>query len=283
MAPEASPTARARAARLTTIPSSEHLPDTAPQRVEGSQGWYSTANLYDEEKATETPIAESRTAIPQVRATDSASEPRSAPSLTILSAYAEPETPSEFRWWHGVIFGFLLLAFVSAVGIGSWYLWSQGRTVTQTSQASNSVLGPPAENSSNAPSYQPTSHMTPQNVPIASTADQEIERLREKRIGALPSEGVEIISALEQAEKNYPTDYRFPYELSKLSIKGIVSHHEAFEPLIRAAEKAIDNGQAGEMLNSLMADKDGDFVKLSHGHHEWGALQQALRNKNKEP
>ena len=101
------------------------------------------------------------------------------------------------------------------------------------------------------------------------------------RIGALPSEGVEIISALEQAEKRYPTDYRFPYELSKLSIKGIVSHHEAFEPLIRAAQKAIDNGQADEMLSSLMADKDGDFVKLSHGHHEWEALEQALLNKDK--
>lgn len=274
-------TPHAYAARLTTIPSSAQLADRARQRVEESQEWHSTADLYEEETATEAPATESRTAIPQVRATDSASEPRSAPSLTILSAYAEPETPSEFRWWHGVIFGFLLLAFVSAVGIGSWYLWSQGRTVTQTSQARNPVLGPPAQNSSNAPSYQATSHMPPQNVSIASTADQEIERLREKRIGALPSEGIEIISALEQAEKRYPTDYRFPYELSKLSIKGIVSHHDAFEPLIRAAQKAIDNGHADEMLSSLMADKDGDFVKLSHGHHEWEKLEQALRNKDK--
>jgi hypothetical protein len=79
----------------------------------------------------------------------------------------------------------------------------------------------------------------------------------------------------------YPTDYRVPYELSKLSIKVITSHHEAFEVLARAAQKAIDNGQADEMLNSLMADKHGDFHKLSHGHHEWEALEQALRNKDK--
>ena len=275
-------TPRAYAARLTTIPSSEQLPDRARQRVEESQEWHSTADLYEEETATEAPATESRTPIPQVRATDSASEARSVPSLTILSAYAEPETPSEFRWWHGVIFGFLLLAFVSAVGIGSWYLWSQGRTVTQTSESINPGLGPPAENPSNAPSYQPTSPMTPQNVSIASTADEEINRLREKRIGATSSEGVEIVSALEQAEKKYPTDYRFPYELSKLSIKGITSHHEAFEPLARATEKAIDNGQADEMLDSLMADKDGDFYKLSHGHHEWEAFEQALRNKDKK-
>ena len=116
---------------------------------------------------------------------------------------------------------------------------------------------------------------------MAHSADEEIEQLRERRIVAKPSESVEIIAALEQAEKNYPTDYRFPYELSKLSIKGTVSHREGFEPLARAAEKAIDKGQADEMLNRLMTDKDGDFHKLSHGHHEWEAIEQALRNKDK--
>ena len=98
---------------------------------------------------------------------------------------------------------------------------------------------------------------------------------------AKPSESVEIISAIDQAERKYPRDYRFPYELSKLSIKGSVSHDEAFAPLFRAAQKAIDNGQADEMLSSLMADKDGDFHKLSHGHHEWEAIRQALLNKDK--
>lgn len=66
-----------------------------------------------------------------------------------------------------------------------------------------------------------------------------------------------------------------------LSIKGITSHREAFEPLARAAQKAIDNGQADEMLNRLMADKYGEFHKLSHGHREWEAIEQALRNKDK--
>jgi hypothetical protein len=51
--------------------------------------------------------------------------------------------------------------------------------------------------------------------------------------------------------------------------------------LARAAQKAIDDGQAEEMLNRLMADKDGDFHKLSHGRHEWEAIEQALRNKDK--
>ena len=180
-----------------------------------------------------------------------------------------------------MIFGSLLLLLVGVLGIGAWYLWSR-QSMSQTLLPSNSNNGSPAANLSTAPSYEPTSTITPQQATLAQSADEEITRLRERRIVATPSEGAEIISTLQQAEKKYPNDYRFPYELSKLSIKGIVSHHEAFEPLSRAAEKAIDSGKADEMLNSLMSDKDGDFAKLSHGHHEWEALEQALRNKDKK-
>jgi len=35
------------------------------------------------------------------------------------------------------------------------------------------------------------------------------------------------------------------------------------------------------MLDNLMADKDGDFYKLSRGHSEWQALEEALRSKDK--
>lgn len=198
----------------------------------------------------------------------------SAPKLTMLSSYNEPDAPSHFRWPHGLIVGFLLVLFVSLLGIGGWYLWRR----PVTSQSSTSTRDVTTENPST--SVQPTPIITPQQAPIAS-ADEELQQLRERRIGAEPSERVEIISGLEQAEKRYPNDYRFPYELTKLSIKGSISHHEAFEPLARAAQKAIDNGQADEMLNRFMADKDGDFHKLSHGHHEWEAIEQALRSKDK--
>jgi hypothetical protein len=112
-------------------------------------------------------------------------------------------------------------------------------------------------------------------------AEEEWKRLREKRVGAKPSETNEVINAFEEAEKKYPRDYRFPYERAKLSIKGITSHHEAFGALSLAGQKAIDNGTAQEMLDSLIADQDGDFYKLSRGHHEWQALEEALRNKDK--
>lgn len=244
----------------------------------------------DEETVTKAPaLAHQRRGVPDTRSpatqaieSHPASEPRSAPTLTILSAYGEPETSPPFRWWHGAIFGLVLLLFVSALGIGVWYLWSPSPTVTQALQAANLNAGPSAENVSTAASDQPTTTSTPQQATLDHSADAEITRLRERRIVAKPSEGAEIISALEQAEKKYSTDYRFPYELSKLSIEGTVSHREGFEMLARAAEKAIDKGQADEMLNRLMADKDGDFHKLSHGHHEWDAIEQALQNKDKK-
>src|SRR5712692_3181368 len=116
---------------------------------------------------------------------------------------------------------------------------------------------------------------------MSRSADEEIKRLRERRMVAKPSETSELIAAFEDAEKKYPTDYRFPYERAKLSIKGITTHHEAFGALAFAAEKAIDNGKAQEMLDSLTADQDGDFYKLSRGHREWQALEEALRNKDK--
>ena len=225
-----------------------------------------------------TSVPEARVLTPQEDATHPARKVRSAPT-TILQSYSEPEAPSQFRWPLGLIVGFLLVLFVSLLGIGGWYLW-QG-PVTQTSQSSNSNPEPTAEDRSTRASSQSTPTITPPEAASASTADAVIKQLRERRIGAKPPERVEIISTLEQAETKYPTDYRFPYELSKLSIKGITSHDAAFESLARAAQKAIDNGQADEMLNSLMADKDGDFHKLSHGHHEWEAIEQALRDKDK--
>ena len=248
------------------------------------QEWNSARDVSDKETTTapllnreRNVVREERSPTPQARSTHPAKETRSTPTLTILSTYREPETASQFRWWHAVISGFLLLLFVGLLGIGAWYWWLDGGSGTRTSSNPTAASKEP----SIAPSTQPTSTITPGQPTMPRTADEEIEDLRERRIVAKPSETIEIISALEQAEKKFPNDYRFPFELSKLSIKGSTSHREAFEPLARAVQKAIDNDQADEMLNRLMADKYGDFHKLSHGHHEWEAIEQALRNKDK--
>jgi hypothetical protein len=113
------------------------------------------------------------------------------------------------------------------------------------------------------------------------SADEELKRLRERRTSAPPSADSEIISAIEAAERKYPTDYRFPYEHARLFGKGIISHDEAFAAVFLAAEKAIDNGRAQEMLTDLMSDKDEDFSKLSRGHHEWKLIEAALRDGDK--
>ena len=252
-----------------------------------SQELGSAPDLYDEETLFRTrepgnersEFRERSSVTPQLRANHPTSE-RGAPVLTSFSSYDDREIPSQIPR-RPLIFGFLVLLVVGVLGIGGWYWWSQQQSITQTSPSSNSIPGPAAANPSTQPTYQPTSAITPQQGTIAGNADEEIKQLRARRIAATPSERLEVISALEQAEKKYPKDYRFPYELSKLSIKGTSSHHEAFEPLVRAAQKAIDNGQADEVLNSLRADKDGDFHKLSHGHAEWQAIEQALRNRDK--
>jgi hypothetical protein len=199
----------------------------------------------------------------------------------MLSAYGKPEAPSPFRWWHGVILGLFFLLFVGGLGIGGWYWWSHRGSVAQTTPPIDSNTGPLPENSSPSPSSKPTSTIAPGQMTTSRSTDEEIKRLRERRIGAKPSESGEIIAAFEDAEKKYPNDYRFPYERAKLSMKEITTHHEAFGALSLAAAKAIDNGKAQEMSDSLMADKDGDFYKLSRGHHEWQALVQALSNKDK--
>jgi hypothetical protein len=125
---------------------------------------------------------------------------------------------------------------------------------------------------------------TSATVPSAdSRPDFELKKLQQERTSVLTSDRAKITETLAAAEKRYPNDYRFPYERARLSInpQEINSHHEAFSALRLAAQKAIENGKADEMLSSLMADEHGDFHKLSHGHGEWRQLEEALKNKDK--
>jgi len=122
-----------------------------------------------------------------------------------------------------------------------------------------------------------------QAKPATRPEDDALKRLRERRIAARGSDRSAILEALATTEKQYANDYRFPYERAKLVIKGqqTTSHDEAFAALSLAAEKAINTGKAHEMLDSLEADKGGDFHKLSHGHSEWIQLNEALKSADK--
>jgi len=273
------------------MPSAEQSIHTDGRRKEQvtPQEWYSAADLYDDSTtATSAPplrprerVPEITALIPQVTTPPPTKDERSAPALTMLSAYGEHEVPSQFRWWYGAILVLFVLLIVGGIGIGGWYWWSHRGSVAQVTPPADSNNAPVPESSPTFPSSTSTSQTPTAQTIKSNAADQEIELLRERRTRAKPSESVEIIAAFEGAEKKYPTDYRFPYERAKLSIAGVATHHEAFGALALAAEKAIDNGKTQEMLDRLMADKEADFHKLSRGHHEWQVLEEALRKKDR--
>jgi hypothetical protein len=194
----------------------------------------------------------------------------------MLSAYGqhEPVVATQSTGRYPILLALMLTVFFAAVGFAAWYLWWHRAVVAavhqeQTGAAANE-LSPPLAGKTPA-----------ERALAADSALDEWKSLRERRIAAQPFERPIIIASLEAAEKKYANDYRFPYERAKLSIKGITSHHEAFNALADAAEKAIDSGKAQEMLDNLLTDKNGDFWKLARGHHEWHELMEALTNKDK--
>src|SRR5882762_297236 len=271
------------------------------QRSEKSafQEWYAAPDLFAEtSESTLTPIRhqemvpkttvlapQATIAVPKPTAHPQSGNGKTPPSLTMLAAYGGTETiaPPEGQQRHGLFVALVLLIVFGIVGFGGWYWWTHRASVAQAQPQADSSIAPAAADSSSSASLPSSAPKTTVLIGKNSGAEEEWKRLREKRIGAKPSETSEVITAFEEAEKKYPRDYRFPYERAKLSIKGITSHHEAFGALSLAAEKAIDNGKTQEMLDSLKADQDGDFYKLSRGHHEWQALAEALRNKDKAP
>ena len=276
----ASPTLQSRTASEAEPPSQRSI-----------QEWYATPDLFDEDSettATSVPhqalVPKPTIASPQLAA-PAAGNGKAAPTLTMLSAYGQVEAsrPAESQGRHGLglLIGVVLLVFFGVLGFGGWYWWTHRALAAQSPPPAETTNIPSAADSSSSASSASKASSSSVATKAVDGADREWKQLREKRIGAKPSDASEVINSLAEAEKKYPNDYRFPYERAKLSIKGITSHHEAFSALLLAGDKAIDNGKTQEMLDSLMADKDGDFYKLSRGHHEWETLIQALKIKDR--
>lgn len=245
-------------------------PPAPPTQRFTNQQTYGRDTVYEPARADETTVVP-----PKPYASGSASSPpkvmtgRTAPSLSMLESYGHNAPRHQFKWWHGLLVAIFVLMVFGALGARGWYWWSQRSSSAEV--GSTPTPGP-------APTTIPTTQGQTTN---ANSADDELTKLRGWRVSASPSDADKIVAAIEDAEKKYPTDYRFPYERAKLSIKGMISHHEAFEAIFLAGAKAIDDGKAQEMLNDLMSDKDGDFYKMSRGHREWATLEAALRNKDK--
>ena len=284
-----SSTPRTPAPPTLTMPSSQGLTADTRERVEEviSREWYTAPELFDERDETTATPPSRKNLVPRT-VTVSSAQPQSGngkslPTLTMLSAYGESRSsvPPEAARPRRLLVGFLLLVFFGLIGFVGLYWWTHRTSVAQAQAQADSSNAPAAADSSSSASLTTSAPKTAERITSIGGAEEEWKRLRERRIGAKPSDTKAVIAAFEDAERKYPSDYRFPYDRAKLSIKGITTHHEAFGALSAAAEKAIDNGKAHEMLDSLMADEDGDFYKLSHGHHEWQALVQALSNKDK--
>ena len=149
------------------------------------------------------------------------------------------------------------------------------------SQAASPNL-PPAQ--SPVPTVEATDSPAPdQNqVKPTGTAEDGLRKLRQRRAAASASDRLALLRDCATLEKEYPTDYRFPYERARLAVMGPTakSAEPAFQALQLAAERAIHAGKARNMLQSLDNDRFGEFRKLSQGHLEWAQIVQALKRRD---
>ena len=135
----------------------------------------------------------------------------------------------------------------------------------------------------NQPTVAPVEVKVPTQVePQISPEEDELRKLRAKRMSARASDRLAILKAFAKTEKQYPNDYRFPYERAKFVVNQFDrdSHDDAFSALSAAAERAIRNDKAQEMLRGLEADKRRDFQKLARGRREWFQLIGALKSRD---
>jgi hypothetical protein len=205
-------------------------------------------------------------------------------SSTVLpwTSTRAPEHPSSSR---GSVLKLLAIGGVAFVllSLGAFGLFrSETQTVSATAATPTAPVSQPTQ-------PQPTAAITTEvsrNAPAETTTQQivpnpedELKKLRERRISATASDRPKIIQAFAKVEKQYPRDYRFPYERAKFAVRGS-SRSEAFKALTVAAQKAISTGKANEMLNGLETDKSGDFSRLSQGRFEWTRLVAALKRKD---
>jgi hypothetical protein len=196
-----------------------------------------------------------------------------------------PEHPSSSR---GSVLKLLAIGGVAFVllSLGAFGLF---RSDTRT--ASATAAPPPVSQPTSQP--QPSVAVTTEvsrNAPAETTTQQQVtpnpeddlKKLRERQMTASASERPKVFQAFAKVEKQYPRDYRFPYERAKFAVKGSQSSSrtEAFRALTIAAQRAISTGKANEMLNGLESDKSGDFSRLSQGRFEWSRLVAALKRKD---
>lgn len=161
------------------------------------------------------------------------------------------------------------------IGIAAVWLWLRPETeVVNNNQ--NNISNNNATNNKNS---SDTNSKNINATPSVNPADDELMRLRNERFNAAPGKTSALEEKLEDAEKKYPNDYRFPFERALL-IAPSSNHHLAYSALSEAATTAIKNNQAAQMLSDLNKGKNTDFRRISSGHKEWMAIENALNQKD---
>lgn len=124
---------------------------------------------------------------------------------------------------------------------------------------------------------------TQTNQPTREDADAALKQLSTDLASAAsdPAKKKAAHAQLAKAQAEFTWDYRFSYERAKLAVYGKAHHDEAFYHLYRAAEIAINNGDAEKMLQALQNDGNASFHNLTD-HDEWQTILNALRTKNSE-
>jgi len=212
------------------------------------------------------------------------------PLSSTMFSWTKARTPDRHATPRGSVLkliGIGAIAFV-LVSLGlSGLLRSDAPTATATTTATQPQTQPATQAPTSATTFTtevsraaPAETTTQQAAP--TSPEDELKRLREKGMSASASERSKIFQAFAKVERQYPRDYRFPYERAKLAVKGskASSRTEAFKALNAAAEKAITTGKANEMLDGLENDKSGDFSRLAQGRYEWSRLVAALKRKD---
>jgi len=205
-----------------------------------------------------------------------------------IFSWAWAKEPDGHTSANGALLKLIAVAVVGLVLVSVGLFVLMRSTTTTASTDAQAVAQNAQPDPSTAPGREGERNVAVDPAPLRSTAgraEDELKKLRDRRIAAGAKDRSAILEAFASTEKRYPNDYRFPYERAKLAIKGqqARSHDEAFAALSLAAEKAINAGKAHEMLDGLEADKAGDLRKLSHGHghHEWTQVEAALKSKDK--
>ena len=206
-------------------------------------------------------------------------QPFRSPVLSWTTSKAQ-EHPSSSR---GSVLKLIAIGAIALllVSLGVFGLF-RSNTQTASATAAPQPVVPVSQPQPTAPITTEVSRSAPAETTtqqVTANPENELKKLQEKRKSAKPSERPQIYQALAKVEKQYPRDYRFPYERAKLAMTGEHSS-AAFKALNTAAEKAIQTGKAGEMLSGLEEDKQGDFSKISQARTEWGRLVAALKRKD---